>query len=234
MRNVEHIFFDLDHTIWDFDRNSTETLGEIFDEFNIEEQGVNKERFIATYRTVNGQYWKRYRDGKIDKQMVRFGRFTDTLKRLKVANHESLGKRIGDLYVERGPHKTNLFEGAHEALRYLADHYPLHIITNGFKEVQHIKLSGSDLTQYFDVILCSEDVGVNKPNRKVFDRALALAKAAPSNSLMIGDNWEADVQGAQNVGMKAIHFDPERSSNAREENEDFRVIHSLLQLKEIL
>lgn len=230
MKHVEHIFFDLDHTIWDFEKNSNETLSEIFEEFELTKFITNKERFLATYQTVNGQFWKKYREGQIDKQTVRFGRFSETLNRFKVPNHESLGQKIGDVYVERAPHKKNLFPDAHETLAYLSQKYPLHIITNGFKEVQFIKLNGADLSKYFDVILCSEDVGVNKPNKKVFHHAMELAKSSPSNSLMIGDSLEADILGAQSVGMSTILFDPKREYL----NHNSTIIQDLKDLRQVL
>lgn len=214
MTSVKHIFFDLDHTIWDFEKNSKETLGELFEEFELQAVIDNKERFLATYQTVNAQFWKKYRDGEIDKHTVRFGRFEATLKRFKVPNADVVGKALGDEYVKRGPHKTHLFPFAHETLSYLKEKYPLHIITNGFKEVQHVKLSGSDLHKYFDIVLCSEDVGVNKPHRKVFETALEMAKIGPTDAVMIGDNYEADIQGAQKVGMHTIFFDPNGENKA--------------------
>jgi putative hydrolase of the HAD superfamily len=226
MKTVEHIFFDLDHTIWDFETNSNETLGELYEEFGLDVLIDNKERFLATYQTVNAIYWKKYREGKIDKHTVRFGRFEDTLKRFKIADAALLGQAIGDKYVERGPHKTNLFPFAHEALVYLKSKYPLHLITNGFKEVQHVKLAGSNLEQYFDIILCSEDVGVNKPHRRVFETALDKANVSPTNAVMIGDNLEADILGAKKVGMKTILFDPKKEHSTTQTP----VIHSLKDL----
>lgn len=230
MKNIKHIFFDLDHTLWDFERNSSETLSEIFLEFNLAAFIDNKERFLATYQTVNGQYWKKYRDGVIDKHTVRFGRFADTLNRFNVPDAAILGQQIGDEYVKRGPHKKHLFEGTHETLSYLKDRYELHIITNGFKEVQSVKMNGADLDQYFKVILCSEDVGVNKPNRKVFEKALELAAGFPENSLMIGDNLEADIIGAQKVGIKTILFDPKKEH----QTSVTPIIHYLKDLQNLL
>jgi putative hydrolase of the HAD superfamily len=226
MKSVKHIFFDLDHTIWDFETNSKETLGELFEEFELHSVIDNKERFLATYQTVNAIYWKKYRDGHIDKHTVRFGRFKDTLARFKVPNSEELGQAIGDEYVQRGPKKTHLFPHAHETLSYLKDKYPLHLITNGFKEVQFVKMSGSNLEQYFDVILCSEEVGVNKPHRRVFETALQRANVDPNASVMIGDNMEADIIGAKKVGMNTILFDPKKEHNTAQST----VIHSLKEL----
>ncbi|MEO9532864.1 MAG: YjjG family noncanonical pyrimidine nucleotidase [Crocinitomicaceae bacterium] len=208
MKQVKQIFFDLDHTLWDFEKNSSETLSELYDEFGLDKIIQNKERFIATYQTVNGQYWKKYRDGLIDKQTVRFGRFSDTLHRLRVVDADRIGRQIGDEYVLRGPHKTHVFPNVHETLRYLQQKYPLHIITNGFKEVQSIKMTGANFNQYFNMVLCSEEVGVNKPHRKVFEHALERTNCLPENALMIGDNIEADILGAQKVGIATILFDP--------------------------
>ena len=229
MKDVEHIFFDLDHTIWDFETNSRETLGELYHEYKLHELIQNEEKFLATYQTVNAQYWKKYRDGQIDKQTVRFGRFPETLRRCKVDDADVIGKQIGEEYVIRGPKKTHLFPHTHETLQYLSQKYPLHIITNGFKEVQFVKLGGSDLDKYFDIILCSEEVGVNKPHKKVFQTALEKANVDPANAVMIGDNYEADILGAQKAGMKTIFFDPKKNG---EQNHSV-VIHSLLDLKDI-
>ncbi|UKN01373.1 YjjG family noncanonical pyrimidine nucleotidase [Paracrocinitomix mangrovi] len=230
MTNIKHIFFDLDHTLWDFEKNSSETLSELFDEFGLADKIDNKEKFLATYQSVNGIYWKKYRNGKIDKDTVRFGRFRDTLDRFNVKDPDVIGRQIGDEYVRRGPHKTNLFPHTHETLSYLKEKYPLHIITNGFKEVQFIKLSGSNLSQYFDIILCSEEVGKQKPHRLVFEKALEMAKVDPFDALMIGDNYEADILGAKKVGMQTIFFDPKNEGKHKHS----KVINSLLELKSLL
>lgn len=233
MNDIKHLFFDLDHTLWDFERNSKETLSELYEEFKLEAFIQNKDRFLATYQTVNAIYWKKYRDGKIDKQTVRFGRFSDTLKRLKVKQFEELGKTIGDEYVVRGPQKRHLFPNTHETLKNLQEKYPLHIITNGFKEVQSVKMGGTDLERYFDLILCSEDVGVNKPNKKVFERALEITGCKAENAVMIGDNIEADIQGAKKVGMSTILFDPKNEHTSYSTEYNHLIIQDLSELQEI-
>ena len=104
-----------------------------------------------------------------------------------------------------------MFEGTIEILEYLKDQYKLHIITNGFEEVQNKKMRKSGILHFFDHIITSESVGVKKPNPKVFKHALDMAKTSASSSVMIGDNLEADIYGAINCGMKAIHFNSEKT-----------------------
>lgn len=213
MKQVKHIFFDLDHTLWDFETNSSETLRELFEEFELQRHINNRERFIATYQTVNGIYWKLYRDGKIDKETVRFKRFEATLERFNIENAGELGREIGNKYVERSPKKNAVFPDTYETLAALQKKYPLHIITNGFSEILNIKLEHSQLRPYFDIILSSEEVGRNKPHRSVFEAAMAKANTSPAESVMIGDNLEADIEGGLKAGMHAIWFNPKKEKN---------------------
>lgn len=208
MKEIKHIFFNLDHTIWDFEKNSSDALSEIFDEFDLAAQIDSKERFLKTYQHVNAVYWKKYRDGIIDKETVRNKRFEATLDRFKIQNSWELGLKISDEYIRRSPQKTALFPHSHQTLQYLKERYPLHIITNGFREVVGIKLSHAKLDPYFDVVVSSEDIGRNKPHPSVFKFALEKAGATAEESLMVGDNLEADISGAKKVGMKTLWFNP--------------------------
>lgn len=210
MKNIQHVFFDLDHTLWDFNKNSGEALTEIFFESKLNERIKNVLDFIQTYQRINAHYWGLYNHGKVTKEKLRFIRFEDTLNEFKIENAASVAVKLGQAYIARSPHKTNLFPDAHSTLKYLKSKYQLHIITNGFKEVQFIKLNNSQLTPYFDLILCSEEVGVNKPNPLVFETALQKTNANPAQSVMIGDNPETDIQGAQNCGISTILFNPEK------------------------
>ena len=214
MQNIKHIFFDLDHTLWDFDRNSSETLTELYHQLSLSSEISDLAEFIEVYRGINAKYWNLYNHGKVTKQQVRTERFIETLQHFKVSDLENKAKMLGDQYVHISPQKKHVFPGAHQTLAYLSQKYPLHIITNGFVEVQHTKLKNSQLTDYFSMILCTEELGVNKPNPIVYQTALERTNALPSESLMIGDNLETDILGAQNCGIKTVHFNPEKIIHA--------------------
>jgi putative hydrolase of the HAD superfamily len=206
MKEVEHIFFDLDRTLWDFEKNSEETLQELFIEFELDNHIESFNHFYKKYIDINKNLWKLYRKSKITKEELRYKRFEETLKKLKV-NQPNLGLEIGEEYIVRSPRKTNLISGTKEVLEYLNEKYSLHIITNGFKEVQYIKLNNSGISTYFQNIIISEEVGYNKPHIKIFRHAESLAKTSSAQCLMIGDDFEPDVKGALNAGWKAIYFD---------------------------
>ena len=204
-----HLFFDLDHTIWDFDKNAEETLQELYHTYNLKDLGLHSaDRFIERYTLNNHQLWADYHLGKISKQVLRETRFAKTFTDLGVSP-EHIPHQFEDDYVAICPTKTNLFPHAHQTLSYLKDKYTLHVISNGFKESTEMKISNNGLDVYFEQVIISEVVGVNKPDRAIFDHALNLAKADVSESIMIGDSIEADIRGAQDYGMKAIYFNPE-------------------------
>jgi putative hydrolase of the HAD superfamily len=204
-----HLFFDLDHTIWDFDKNAEETLHELYRTYNLNDLGLySADIFIERYTLNNHQLWADYHVGKISKQVLRETRFAKTFTDLGVPS-EHIPQQFEDDYVTICPTKTNLFPFAHETLTYLKDKYTLHIISNGFKESTEMKITNNGLEVYFEHVIISEVVGVNKPDRAIFDHALNLAEADVSKSIMIGDSIEADIRGAQNYGMKAIYFNPE-------------------------
>lgn len=203
INNISHVFFDLDHTLWDFDKNSALTFEKIFNINNLE---INIDEFLEVYVPINFQYWKLYREDKIDKEKLRYGRLNDAFNILKIEVKRSMIYKLSDDYITYLCTFNNLFEGAIEILEYLHSKYQLHIITNGFKEVQQGKLNNSDINRFFSTVTNSEMVGVKKPNPKIFNHALSAAKANTTNSIMIGDNLEADVQGALNIGLDAICF----------------------------
>ncbi|MGD1846157.1 MAG: YjjG family noncanonical pyrimidine nucleotidase [Salibacteraceae bacterium] len=203
-----HLFFDLDRTLWDFESNAARTLQEIVDHFELLQRGIpSAENFITTYRKINNQMWDAYRKGELDKDTLRSERFHRALKSFGI-DDEDLGAYIGTYYIRESPLKTKLFDGAHETLEYLQDRYTLHIITNGFEEVQHVKLENSRLRGYFDLVVTSEGAGVKKPDPGIFHHALEQAGAAPKESLMIGDDVKVDLLGAKGVGMDQVYFDP--------------------------
>lgn len=205
---IKHIFFDLDHTIWDFDRNAQETLMELFEHYNLPALGLDSpQNFIQTYTENNHQLWAEYHLGKITKEHLRSERFSKTFKELGV-EPDLVPPAFEEDYVRISPTKTNLFEGSEKVLAYLQQKYTLHIISNGFKETTLTKMRLSNLNPYFDQVIISEDVGVNKPDPAVFTYALNKAGATKEESIMIGDSLEADVRGAQDFGMRAIFFNP--------------------------
>jgi len=227
-REKKDIFFDLDHTIWDFDKNAEESLHELYFKYKFDSL-FNKEspsRFIETYTINNHRLWGLYHHGKISKPELRKARFADTFIELGV-DPELFPEEFELEYLAICPQKTNLFPHAHETLAYLDEKYNLHLISNGFKEACETKLEKSNLNKYFKNIFISEVVGVNKPDPRIFQFALETTGAHVQQSLMIGDNLDADVRGAMNVGMDAIFFNP----NSTEQPED--VPHMIVDLKEL-
>ena len=202
-QHKQHLFFDLDHTLWDFDKNSALTFKKIFELHNIE---VKLEQFLDVYVPINLRYWKLYREEKIDKASLRFARLNDTFERLSYKVSRDLIDQLSDDYISYLSTFNHLFDGTLEILDYLNSKYSLHIITNGFKEVQNGKLNASGISNFFETVTNSEMVGVKKPNPIIFNHALKISKASVENSLMIGDNLEADILGAKNIGMDAICY----------------------------
>jgi putative hydrolase of the HAD superfamily len=204
----KHIFFDLDHTIWDFDKNAEEALQELYATFKLAEIGLNScEDFIATYTRHNHRLWALYHLGEITKDQLRDARFKTTFTELGL-HVDLIPADFEDAYVNLCPTKTNLFPHAHETLAYLQGKYTLHLITNGFKDSVDLKLAGTNLLGYFDQVVVSELVGVNKPHKAIFEHAVNVAGATINESIMIGDSIEADIRGALGVGMDAIYFNP--------------------------
>ncbi|MDT0552594.1 YjjG family noncanonical pyrimidine nucleotidase [Urechidicola vernalis] len=197
-----HIFFDLDHTLWDFDKNSALTFKKIFELNRIP---VNVEKFLNYYQNINLKYWRLYRVDKVTKEQLRYGRLKDTFEILKIDFSDDVISKLSEDYITYLSTFNHLFHGTHELLTYLKTKYTLHIITNGFIEVQNKKLENSGIRKYFDQIITSEQVGVKKPNSKVFKYALQKAGAINTESFMIGDSWEADIMGAKNYGLNVIY-----------------------------
>ena len=225
---IKHIFFDLDHTIWDFDKNAEETLTELYVQYELQSLGLRSSReFIDTYTENNHLLWAEYHLGKITKETLRSERFSKTFIQLGI-QPEHIPSQFEDDYVRLTPTRTNLFEGSEKVLTYLKKKYTLHIISNGFKESTLIKMDKSGLNPYFSNVIISEDVGVNKPHKDIFEYALRLAAAQKEESIMIGDSLEADIRGAQDYGMKAIYFNPMN----KEKPED--VLWQITHLEELL
>jgi putative hydrolase of the HAD superfamily len=226
-KTYKHIFFDLDHTIWDFDRNAEETLHELYERYQLGDKGLpSSSVFIETYTRNNHQLWAEYHTGKITKDELRETRFKRTFLELGL-HPDLLPLSFEDDYVKLCPTKTNLFPHAHETLQYLQGKYTLHLISNGFRESSEMKIEKTDIGRYFTHIIISENIGVNKPDKAIFEHALSLAGAEKYESIMIGDSLEADVYGALNFGIDAIYFNPD---NALAPNDITLQINSLNEL----
>jgi len=206
---LQHIFFDLDRTLWDFDRNSRETLYELF-HLHIPGLQAGPEAFIKTYEEINETMWAQYRNGIMPREVLRYKRFEDTLLALGIPNPDkTLVQILSEQYLLICPQKPFCLPGVHATLSQLSRDYCLHIITNGFYQTQHTKLAASDLRPFFKAIVTSEDANAKKPDAAIFEFALSAADALPENSLMIGDDIQADVAGALSAGMTAVHFAPD-------------------------
>jgi putative hydrolase of the HAD superfamily len=201
MKRYKHLFFDLDRTLWDFETNSDETLHEILIKYNLAAKGISSlQVFKEKYSGINTMLWNLYLNEKIIKEKLNLQRFNLTLEAFGIKDTQ-LANAIADDYVEMSPLKTNLFPHAMEMLEYLYGQYKLHIITNGFDEVQFKKLERTGMGRYFDQVITSEEAGAMKPKEKIFHFALNKASALASESLMIGDEIEIDLLGAKAAGL---------------------------------
>lgn len=202
--NIKDVYFDLDHTLWDFDKNSALTFDVILKEENI---GLDVQEFLDTYIPINIDYWARYRNNSISKEDLRIGRLRDSFDVLKVQVSDKVLNSLSNKYIDVLPGFNHLLQDTKEILSYLKPKYKLHIITNGFEEIQHNKMHNSQIAEYFDTITTSEEAGVKKPHLAIFEKALRKSNAEPENSIMIGDSYEADIEGAQNAGLHVVYFD---------------------------
>lgn len=229
----QHIFFDLDHTLWDFDVNAMETLSDVYQQLNLQAAGVHDfDLFCKQYLHHNAILWDRYHHGFITSDDLKWKRMWRTLLDFKIGSEE-LAKNMSAVFLEILPTKQNLFPYTHEILQHLkAKGYVLHLITNGFEKTQWRKLDNSNLGHYFNEVITSEASNSVKPNKEIFDYALKVTGAALQESIMIGDNLDADIAGAINAGMDSIfvnHIKAELNGV-----QPTYVIYHLKELEEIL
>ncbi len=228
MKNIiTDIFFDLDHTLWDFERNSAITFEIILKEYKV---NIPLEQFLEIYVPLNFRYWKLYREEKITKTELRYARLKETFNAMQYDTSDDLINTLSSRYIELLPEQNHLFNNTTTLLNYLKERYTLHIITNGFEEIQEKKLYNSAIRPFFKNVVNSEMVGVKKPNPKIFQFALERAGVSPVKSVMVGDSLEADILGAKNVGMQTIHF----NSTNDPEHEHGIIITDLLEIKNYL
>jgi YjjG family noncanonical pyrimidine nucleotidase len=224
---VTDVFFDLDHTLWDFDKNSESTFDVILKNRHPK---IKIDAFMQRYVPINQACWKLYQYDKITHQELKYNRLKYTFDALGYLISDVQIERLALEYIEFLPENNQLFEGAIEILDYLSPKYNLHIITNGFANVQSRKLNNSNLSAYFQTVTNSEMAGVKKPNPLIYEHALDLAKTKKENSIMIGDCLEADVQGALDAGLDAVFFNEKMISVP----ETIKQIYHLSELKKYL
>lgn len=202
-----HLFFDLDHTLWDFNANARQTLTELYHELELQKVGVHDfETFYRYYLEHNDKLWERYRNGQVKSEELRWKRMWYTLLEFKIGN-EPLARQMGYKFLEMLPTRTLLFPDTVSTLQYLYDKgYKLHLITNGFEDTQHTKLKSSGISQFFVEVITSEGSNSLKPKKEIFDYALQKAKALPHHSIMIGDSVEVDIIGAMNAGIDQVYM----------------------------
>jgi len=225
--NITDVFFDLDHTLWDFDKNSEMAFDRIFKNRFPE---IKIQDFIAKYAPINQECWKLYQNDKITHLELRYNRLKFSFDALNIDISDENINQIANDYIEFLTDNNHLFDGAIEVLDYLRPKYRLHIITNGFANVQDKKINNALLSGYFQTITNSELAGVKKPNSIIFDYAVNVAKASKQNSVMIGDCLDADVNGALNAGLDAIFFNDKKVMVP----DNIKQINHLLELKKYL
>ncbi|MEN7547749.1 YjjG family noncanonical pyrimidine nucleotidase [Rapidithrix thailandica] len=225
-----HLFFDLDHTLWDFERSSTETLSELFYEYEIGSlRKITFEEFLVSFKKINSELWHLYDHNQITKDYLRNKRFHLIFDHLGI-DPKLVPSNMSQIYLARCPQKPYLIEHSLEVLEHLSQNYMLHIVTNGFKEVQGVKLKSANISHYFNCVITSECSGHKKPSKEIFTYALELTGAQLKEAVMIGDNLATDIKGAQAAGMDCIFFNPERIAH----NEKlFKEITTLIELKNI-
>ncbi|MEO9965241.1 MAG: YjjG family noncanonical pyrimidine nucleotidase [Reichenbachiella sp.] len=232
MKSYKHLFFDLDHTLWDYDANASETLIEIYQNFDMSKYGVtDPERFRDIFFQENDKLWAALNVGKIDKFYLRNNRFRIVME---AANADMSGVNddllieLNNTFLTSCSRKKKVIDGAFELLDFCQDRFGLHIITNGFEDVQSIKLESSGLDKYFDKVITSEKAGHKKPNPGIYTYALKHSGAELDHSLMIGDNLNTDIKGAISFGMDQVYFNPAKIKH------DEQVTREITQLSELM
>lgn len=230
------LFFDLDRTLWDFDRNSRDALQEIFEEIAapVLPKSLNFGNFLRVYESENEKCWKAYREGKITQSELRSLRFRRSMSALNVPDFEgmdALSESLGSAYVKRAPYRTRLLPDALEVLSVLKKRgHRMYILTNGFEEVQHIKMQNSGLSPFFEKVFTSDALGYKKPHPETFNLCLKLTHSSPREAVMVGDDLECDVLGALKCGWRQVHFNPH---GVRHEYQIWRTVNSLKSLLDL-
>lgn len=214
-KTYQHLFFDLDHTLWDFEKNSEGTLKQLFDEYSLESRGIPDFRsFMQVYKAHNDRLWERFRNGYMKREELRWKRIWLTLLDFKIGD-TALAHEMSSAYLEILPTQTVLMPYAKELLEHCKDRYTLHLITNGFETTQWQKLQYSGIASYFDQVITSEKCDRPKPHKEIFDFALTASGALAEHSVMMGDALDIDILGAYNAGWDQVYYNPLKTTHDR-------------------
>lgn len=229
MKHYATIFFDLDDTLWDTIQNSKESLEEVYHKYQINRFYSTFDQFYNVYLPLNTSLWEKYSKGEITKEELVSTRFKLPFQQFDVELDSS---QMNKDFLNLTASKSRVVDNAFEILDYLKGKYELHIISNGFQEVQQRKIDNAKLTNYFDKVILSDNIGINKPDRRIFDHALELTSTKREEAIMIGDNFDTDITGARNSNIDQVWFNPD--GDAAKDFTPTHTISSLLELKSIL
>ncbi|PZF72328.1 YjjG family noncanonical pyrimidine nucleotidase [Taibaiella soli] len=229
-KTYKHLFFDLDHTLWDFDSNSEQTLKKLYQEYDLESIGITDfDAFYQVYNTHNDRLWERFRNGFIKREELRWKRIWYTLLDFKIGD-TSLAYEMSAAYLEILPTQKMLMPHAKELLDYCSGRYTMHLITNGFETTQWQKMQFSGIAGYFQEVITSEKSNSLKPHREIFEYALAAAGAKAEESIMIGDAIDIDILGAINAGWDQVYFNPKKLTHSRKPTYEIACLSDLMKV----
>lgn len=229
-KKYKHLFFDLDHTLWDFDRNSEMTLRGLYDEYDLASLGITDfDQFFRTYNAHNDRLWERFRSGFIRREELRWKRLWYTLLDFKIGD-TNLAYELSAAYLELLPTQTLLLPHAKELLEYCKDNYTMHLITNGFETTQWQKLQFSGIAGYFNEVITSEKSNSLKPHKEIFEYALNATGATATESIMIGDAIDIDILGAINAGWDQVYFNPKQLPHNRKPTYEIQQLNELMEV----
>lgn len=227
------VLFDLDRTLWDYESNAIRTLGDVYQHFDVQKYEMTLDNFLIGFKKFNDLLWREFQKGNIDKQSLREQRFTKVLE-LAGVRDRATGIAMDRYYIEEAPKQTEIFPGTIELLDYLKHKgYQLSLLTNGFTEVQIVKIERCGIAPYFDRMFTSQDIGFQKPDRRIFHAAVSAHHARKNEVLMVGDDWENDIVGARNYGIDSAFFCPNGKPDVMDFTPTYCVEH-LLELKRVL
>jgi YjjG family noncanonical pyrimidine nucleotidase len=228
MKNYKCIFFDLDHTLWDYETNSREALSELYAAFNLKKKGIDdQEKFLRTFYTVNNELWDQYDRGLLHRDVIRNERFHRIFLAMGIDDYE-MSLALSKEYISESPKKKNLVDGCKETLDYLRPKYQMVIITNGFDEIQSTKLSSSGIDNYFKSVITSARAGHKKPAKEIFEFALQENNVSAHETIMIGDNLLTDIAGASNASIDTVFFNPSKIQHQTKVTYDIETLRDLM------